>query len=160
MFRPFWSMLCPIWSTSSLIQWEITIFSPCWWNFLSNFLLLSPCPPILDARMSQFVLSCPAVTGLKLQTMVLDESVSPPYMDILRKPSQTKKNLFFGHCPTWGGGGRGEWTPNWFWHFLWYKLLKLVCKGEPSQIDFDTFSVKQVAQTGCWGEGGVTCAMP
>ena len=44
--------------------------------------------------------------------------------------------------------------------FLWYKLLKLVCKGEPSQIDFDTFSVKQVAQTGCWGEGGVTCAMP
>ena len=77
IFRPFWSMFCPIWSTFNLIQCEITIFSPCWWNFLSHFLLPSPYPQIPDARMSQFVLSCPAVTGLKLQTMVLDEKCKP-----------------------------------------------------------------------------------
>ena len=59
-------------------------------------------------------------------------------MNILRQAFPEKNTSFFGIAQL-GKGEGGE--------------------SEP-QNDFDTFSVKQVAQTGCWGEGGVTCAMP
>ena len=111
IFSPFRSMLCPIWSTFSLIQCQITIFSPCWSNFSSHFLLLSPLPPIPDARMPQFVLPCPAVTGFKLQTMILDQKCKPSIHRNIKGSLPRQKTAFLGALPNKGRGREGRVNP-------------------------------------------------
>ena len=77
--------------------------------------------------MPQFVLPCPAVTGFKLQTMVLDQKCKPSIHGHFKGSLPRPKTAFFGGIAQHGEGEGGE--------------------SEP-QIDFDTFSVKQVAQIG------------
>ena len=147
-FSPFRSMLCPIWSTFSLIQCQITIFSPCWSNFSSHSLLLSPLPHIPDVRMPQFVLPCPAVTGFKLQTMVLDQKCKPSIHGHFKGSLPRPKTAFFGGIAQHGEGEGGESEPQIFFEtsrsnwcatgglpkliltlFLWNKLLKHGARG-------------------------------
>ena len=91
----FWCkniIVSPFWSIFNLIWCKHTIFSPCQWNF-SHFLSLSSLPPILDARMPQFLL--PWLSDLNIFCK-LSYFIAKPYRITLFSRNCCVKH-FLGH---------------------------------------------------------------
>ena len=90
LFGPLYALFCPF---VALLYAKTQFLALIDWIFSSHFLLLSPLPPtqIRGCHNLCYHVHCPAVTGFKLQTMVLDKC----------KPSQTKKTPFFELCLKW-----------------------------------------------------------